>query len=211
MDKLNVFSEKLGEAMEVVFNLDGVLVTPEGISMDGSAAVFAWNNSSGSWLDRGWNNSSGSWQDRGWCNSSGSWIDKGWSNSSGRWSDKGWSNTSGSWGDAGGGGGCYITTACVEHKGLDDNCHELKVLREYRDRLVEEDEEFRLKVLEYYRKAPLIVQEINQDEGKDDILEELYDSMIVRCVSLLEEGRTEEAKTVYLDSYESLAERFLAG
>lgn len=196
----------------MMFTLDstGKLITPEGVKIGGSGIAFAWNNSSGSWLDKGWNNSSGSWQDKGWNNSSGSWIDKGWNNSSGSWQDKGWSNSSGNWGDSGGsGGGCYITTACVTFKGLDDNCHELKILRRYRDQLIQEDDNFRAKVLEYYRKAPLIVQHIELDTEKDKVLESLYQNMILPCVSLLENGQAEEAKALYLESYEDLSKRYI--
>lgn len=211
MEKLKVFSKKMQEEMEVTFGSNGRLVTPEGIELQDNGIVCAWNNSSGSWIDQGWNNSSGSWQDKGWNNSSGSWIDNGWNNSSGNWMDKGWSNSSGNWGDSGGNsGGCYITTACVNFKGLSDNCHEMEILRKYRDELVKEDEEFRAKILEYYRKAPLIVQHIEHDKEKDSVLEGLYQDMILPCVSLLENGQTEEAKTRYLDSYEKLVRKYLA-
>ena len=210
MNKLNVFSEKLGKALEVSFREDGMLVTPEGIPMTGNGIVFAWNNSSGSWVDKGWNNSSGSWQDKGWNNSSGGWIDKGWNNSSGRWSDNGWSNSSGNWGDSGGGGtGCFITTACVEHQGLPDDCAELQTLRKYRDVLVQEDDDFRSKVLEYYRKAPLIIQEIEKTGESAVIYNDLYHGMIQPCVSLLDEGKMDEAKSLYLNCYERLSKSYL--
>lgn len=210
MDKLRVFSEKLGKVMDVAFRDDGMLVTPEGIVVDGNGIVMAWNNSSGSWVDQGWNNSSGSWQDKGWNNSSGGWIDQGWNNSSGRWSDKGWSNSSGNWGDAGGGsGGCFITTACVEHQGLSDDCAELETLRKYRDILVQEDEDFRSKVLEYYRKAPLIIQAIEKSENSNDVYTQLYHDMIKPCVALLDKGDMEEAKKLYLNYYELLSQEYL--
>ena len=41
MNKLNVFSEKLGKALEVSFREDGILVTPEGIPVTGNGIVFA--------------------------------------------------------------------------------------------------------------------------------------------------------------------------
>ncbi|MDO4340835.1 MAG: hypothetical protein Q4C91_22600 [Eubacteriales bacterium] len=211
MDKLSVFSKKLGRTIDVGFGEKGILVTPEGVTLKDSGIVFAWNNSSGSWVDKGWNNSSGSWIDKGWNNSSGGWMDKGWNNSSGRWSDKGWSNSTGNWGDAGGGGGgCFITTACVEHKGLSDDCAELQILRKYRDTLVQEDEVFRGKVLEYYRKAPLIIQRIENDSECGMVYDDLYRDMIQPCVALLEAGKVDEAKSLYLDYYERLAEKYLA-
>lgn len=114
------------------------------------------------WQDNGWSNTSDNWIDNGWANSSGwgngRWVDNGWSNSSngGSWTDSGWSNSSngGSWTDNGwnnSGSGCYVTTACVEYMGLADDCDEMETLRHYRDVLVEQDEEFREQVLDYYR------------------------------------------------------------
>lgn len=210
MDKLSVFSKKLGKALEVSFGADGMPVTPEGIPVNGSGIVFGWNNSSGNWLDQGWNNYSGSWQDKGWNNYGGSWIDQGWNNYSGSWIDQGWNNSSENWSDAGGsGGGCFITTACVEHQGLTDECAELRVLRKYRDALVQEDDVFRGKVLEYYRKAPLIVQQIEKSGESGKIYDDLFYGMIRPCVAFLEEGKTEEAKSLYLDCYERLSEQYL--
>lgn len=137
-------------------------------------------------------------------------MNKGWNNSSGRWSNKGWSNTSGNWSNAGGGGsGCFITTACVEHQGLPDDCAELQTLRKYRDILVEKDDEFRGKILEYYRKAPLIIQGIERTGDSGTIYDNLYHKMICPCVSLLDDGRLEEAKALYLDCYERLAREYL--
>ena len=211
MDKISIFSKKLGKALDVTVETDGRLVTPEGVLVNGNGVVLAWNNSSGSWIDKGWNNSSGSWQDKGWNNSSGSWMDKGWNNSSGSWMDKGWSNSSGNWGDAGGGsGGCFITSACVEYKGFTDDCVELQTLRKYRDIMVQEDEFFRGKVLEYYRKAPLIIQQIEKSGKSDVIYDNLYHQMIQPCVAFLEEGKTEEAKSLYLNYYEQLSNKYLA-
>lgn len=211
MNKLSVFSKKLNQTLDIMFDHGGILVTPEGVPVRaGICYAGGWSNSSGRWLDNGWNNSSGSWQDKGWNNSPGSWIDKGWNNSSGSWSDKGWSNNSGSWSDAGGsGGGCFLTTACVTHKGLPDDCAELETLRQYRDQLVQEDEAFRSKVLEYYRNAPLILQQIEQTGESDRIYDQLYEDMIKPCVNLLEAGRQDEAKDLYLNYYERLATEYL--
>jgi len=187
MDKISVFSKKLGKALDVSFGTDGKLVTPDGVLVNGNGVVLAWNNSSGSWMDKGWNNSSGNW------------------------SDKGWSNSSGNWGDAGGSsGGCFITSACVEYKGLTDDCAELQTLRKYRDIMVQEDESFRGKVLEYYRKAPLIIQQIEKSGKRNIIYDNLYCQMIQPCVALLKEGKTEEAKLLYLNCYEQLSNEYLA-
>ena len=212
MDKLKVFSKKMRKEMEISFDTGGRVITPDGIELQGNGIVCAWNNSFESWVDQGWNNSSEGWQNEGWNNSSDGWVNEGWNNSYEGWQDNGWSNSSGNWGDSGSsGGGCYITTACVNYKGMADDCHEMEILRQYRDILVREDEGFRAKVLEYYRKAPLIVQHIENDKAKDSVLEGLYQNMILPCVAFLEIGETEEAKAVYLDSYERLTKKYLVG
>lgn len=205
MDKLKVFSKKLNEEVQISFDSANILCTTDGILM-------AWNNSYGHWLDQGWNNSYGKWQDQGWNNNYGNWIDQGWNNSYGKWQDQGWSNSSGNWGDSGSsGGGCFITTACVEAHGLPDNCKELQILRQYRDELVKQDEKFREKVLEYYRKAPLIIQKIDKSDEKNIIYDDLYDNMICPCVKYLEEKKFDLAKTVYLNYYEALVQKYLVG
>lgn len=211
MGRIHVYSEKLQKMLEFDTGAGGRLVPAGASALSGDFILNAWNNSSDNWIDNGWNNSSDNWQDKGWNNSAGSWMDKGWNNSSSRWSDSGWSNSSDNWGDSGGGGGgCFITTACVEEKGFADDCDELQTLRKYRDILVEQDEAFRGKVIEYYRKAPMIIQAIDGQEDRHQIYGRLYDEMIRPCVDLLDSGETDKAKELYLDYYESLAEQYLA-
>lgn len=205
---LHFYSKKLQKMIDFCVGEKGQLVPAGATSLSGNI-MFAWNNSSGNWVDQGWNNS-GNWQDKGWSNSGGNWIDQGWNNS-GNWQDNGWSNSSSNWGDSGsGGGGCFITTACVEERGMSDDCHEMKILRKYRDILVEEDELFRNKVIEYYRKAPLIIQGIESCDNKSDVYNNLYEEMIKPCVKLLDAGKVSEAKELYLKYYELLSNKYLA-
>jgi hypothetical protein len=86
---------------------------------------------------------------------------------------------------------------------------ELTTLRKYRDVFVQEDDAFRSKVLEYYRKAPLIIQQIEKTEDRDAIYDDLYHEMIQPCVSLLNAGKMEEAKSLYLNCYEDLVKSYL--
>jgi len=191
---LKVFSKKLNSVVDV-FSLDNRLV-PSMVSA--SWLDRGWNNS-GSWMDRGWNNSD-SWMDRGW-NNSGSWMDRGWNNA-GSWTDSGWSNSSG-------GGGCYITTAVVEHLGLADDCYELNMLRMYRDKLAEEDAKFREEVLDYYKIAPKIVEEISNSSDKNQVLDSIYNDMVVPVLELLNDGKIEEAKDYYLNAYNDLKAKYI--
>lgn len=209
---LRVFSKKLSKDIVVDIS-DGAISISNLENANPLVNLF--------WTDNGWSNTSDNWIDNGWANSggwgNGRWIDNGWSNSSGwgdgRWMDSGWSNSSngGSWMDSGwnnSGSGCYVTTACVEYMGLDDNCDELETLRYYRDMLVEEDEKFRNEVLDYYRKAPVIVQKIMQSNDKNEQLSSLYENLVQKCVSLLKEKKIEEAKQHYVDVYHSLLEKY---
>ena len=93
---------------------------------------------------------------------------------------------------------------------MSDDCHEMKILRKYRDILVEEDELFRNKVIEYYRKAPLIIQGIESCDNSSDVYNDLYEEMIKPCVKLLDAGKVSEAKELYLKYYELLSNKYLA-
>ena len=65
--------------------------------------------------------------------------------------------------------GCFLTTACVEYKGLADDCEELTKLRAFRDNYLKTTEEGKAVVEEYYRIAPQIVEKINASAKKAEI------------------------------------------
>ena len=204
MDKLKVFSKKL--KMEI--NPFDTLAT-EGVAADN--VVMAWNNGYGTWVDKGWNNGYGTWVDKGWNNGYGTWTDQGWNNGYGAWVDKGWNNGYGTWSDGGGssGGGCFISSACVRSQGLNDDCRQLVVLRALRNSMIEQDEDFRELVLEYYRKAPQIVSAIDTLENSSEVYEWLYHNLVERCVALYEEGAIDEAIAVYKEIFKQLEEAYL--
>jgi len=53
--------------------------------------------------------------------------------------------------------GCYITTACCEALGLDDDCFELRTLRRYRDQVLALRPGGTSDIAAYYELAPLIL------------------------------------------------------
>ena len=57
-------------------------------------------------------------------------------------------------------GGCFITTACCETLGLDDDCFELAVLRRYRDQVLAKRPGGKADIARYYELAPLILARI---------------------------------------------------
>jgi hypothetical protein len=105
-------------------------------------------------------------------------------------------------------GGCYITTACIRSKGLPDDCHELQLLRDFRDTYVDSREEGKKLINEYYRTAPLIVQQINSRDNANEIYSELY-SNIKQAVSLIECKMYSEAFELYCNLVRELKEDYL--
>lgn len=61
---------------------------------------------------------------------------------------------------------CYLTTACMKHylDEFDDNCHELSVLRWFRDHFVSKED-----IEHYYEIAPIVVKTLEQLPNKIDI------------------------------------------
>lgn len=118
-------------------------------------------------------------------------------NDDGRWrgkrSDAGKTRDKGK-GDSGGGNkrGCFITTALCEMRGLPDDCRELTVLRGYRDDILLGTPEGRLLVEDYYRIAPGLVPLVREPR----VAAKVWDS-IQRTISLIEEGKSEDATECY--------------
>ena len=56
---------------------------------------------------------------------------------------------------------CFLTTATVECIGLADDCWELRTLRRFRDRVLQESEEGRALIDDYYAVAPRIVAAVS--------------------------------------------------
>ena len=69
---------------------------------------------------------------------------------------------------------CYLTTACVESMNLPDNCLELRVLRDFRDRILMQEPSSRKAVKEYYKIAPEIVQAVGERDDAQDIWHSIY-------------------------------------
>jgi hypothetical protein len=96
-----------------------------------------------------------------------------------------------------GSGGCFITTACCEYMGFDDNCTELAKLRHFRDNYLLNNDVGKELVQSYYRIAPKMVEKINAREDKDIIYKEIY-QRIVRIVNLINTSANEDAIVEYI-------------
>lgn len=105
-------------------------------------------------------------------------------------------------------GGCYLTTACVVYKGLEDNCKELTVLRDFRDNYMANKDYGRQDIDEYYETAPRIVRAIDACSNAKDIYEKIYSDVIAPCVEMIEHGKCEDAYTKYKNMVIELKNKF---
>lgn len=104
---------------------------------------------------------------------------------------------------------CYITTAVCRSLNKDDNCYELRTLREYRDDYLLKDDEGREVVDTYYNIAPTIVNRINKGEEATDTYREIFKQYISPCISLIEAGDYEECRKLYSDMVYSLEDKYM--
>ena len=105
-----------------------------------------------------------------------------------------------------GSGGCYLTTACMEHfrNKFDDNCYELTVLRWFRDNFVTADD-----IEYYYKVAPIIVEAINSIENNVVIYEYIYEHIVCYCVKQIELRNYDRAYSRYKNSVLILEEKLV--
>lgn len=102
-------------------------------------------------------------------------------------------------------GGCFITTATLNHLGTtDDDCKELTLLRDFRDKYMLATEEDAELVNRYYELAPILVAKIEANEERDSIYAELWSKCIEPCISKLQKGEFQEAKILYISYIEVL-------
>lgn len=104
---------------------------------------------------------------------------------------------------------CYITTAVCESLGKPDNCHELQVLRNYRDGYLMSSDEGRKIVERYYDIAPTIVKHINQTDNAKEVYQDIYNEYLMPCINLAEEQKLEECKEIYSGMVCELQKKFL--
>lgn len=92
---------------------------------------------------------------------------------------------------------CYITTAVCESLGKGENCYELNILKEYRDRYLESTEEGHALVEAYYDIAPTIVKRIDRQKDREVIYQNLYEEYLLPCIQKIERQDYEACKEQY--------------
>lgn len=104
--------------------------------------------------------------------------------------------------------GCYLTTACVQARGLPDDCYELQTLRRFRDTFLKTTAEGRAEIELYYTLAPRLVNQINHSDHSSQIYEEIYVNLIIPCVKYIEQGRNTETLQLYRGYVQILCKQF---
>jgi len=104
---------------------------------------------------------------------------------------------------------CYLTTACVNYKGLDDNCSELTAMRLLREHYID-DLDYRELIREYYQLASQIIESINAEDDPSLIYDQIYQSVKI-CEIAVNNGDWAIARDEYLSMYYELAETYVDG
>ncbi len=92
---------------------------------------------------------------------------------------------------------CYLTTACIQTRGLPDDCFELTTLRRFRNEVMATRLEGRVDIEEYKRIAPEIVRRLNLKPDSREIYSEIYHQTIQPAVRLVQSGDFQKAYNTY--------------
>ena len=120
-------------------------------------------------------------------------------------------NTPGSSGASGyysnNGGGCFLTSACVEYLGKADDCEELTALRTFRDGYIKSVDGGEELIGEYYAVAPKIVESINASAHKDKYYAYINE-IVNKCIKLISLKENDRALIEYKFMVENLKKEF---
>ena len=103
--------------------------------------------------------------------------------------------------------GCFITTACCEALGLDDDCFELRTLRRYRDDVLANKPGGVADIAAYYALAPLILARLPR-EARKATLRSVYARYILPAALAARLGLNTPAYQLYARMIEELAGAF---
>lgn len=102
---------------------------------------------------------------------------------------------------------CFLTTACVRYYHLRDNSYELNTLRNYRDTYLASFQQGQRLITEYYRVAPGIVQEIENDKELGKVYEFIFNKIKKACAEI-EQRAFEAAKETYMNLVRGLQKKY---
>lgn len=102
---------------------------------------------------------------------------------------------------------CFITTACVRHYNLTDNCYQLQTLRFFRDNYLKNQKRGYKLIQQYYSVAPTLVKLLNQHPDKENLFRKIFDQINTACV-LIENLENAKAKKLYIKVVSNLLKHF---
>ena len=105
--------------------------------------------------------------------------------------------------------GCFLTSACTEARGLQDDCHELTVLRSFRNGYMRTLDGGKAEINEYYNIAPVIVKKIRNKDDSEKIFDRIYTELVLPCVNLVDAGMNKEAHELYHEYVEKLKSEYI--
>ena len=80
---------------------------------------------------------------------------------------------------------------------MPDDCHELTVLRSFRDGYLRSQPEGKAEIAEYYAVAPKIVDAIRSKADAAEAFDAIYRELVEPCVAMIERGENVEAHALY--------------
>jgi hypothetical protein len=101
---------------------------------------------------------------------------------------------------------CFITTACCEILGLDDDCFELRTLRQYRDRVLARRPDGAAAIARYYELAPRILARLSANPcSREKVLLSVYARYVLPAAIAAELGINALAYRLYVRMLNRLA------
>lgn len=103
--------------------------------------------------------------------------------------------------------GCFITTACIKHFGLTDNCYQLQTLRLFRDNYLLKSKATKSLVQQYYIIAPQIVTCLEGDKNKYKLYNKVFQQINKACAAI-EKNEFGTATIIYQETVFQLMKYF---
>lgn len=107
------------------------------------------------------------------------------------------------------GSGCFLTSACIQYYGLNDDCYQLQTLRKFRDNYLLQTYEGRALVQQYYFIAPQLVRLIKTDKNQNILFQKIFRKITAACIAI-ECKKFEKAEAIYKKAVLQLFDYFKA-
>jgi hypothetical protein len=104
--------------------------------------------------------------------------------------------------------GCYITTATCNNLLKGEDCYELEKFRWFRDNWLSMQADGNNLIKEYYEIAPYIVSEIDKQQDRQDIYNDIWHTYLKQCLTHLEASNFTKCKDIYSSMMDILKKRY---